>query len=76
MICQVTEELRGEAIAWQNWTLDSIYPILWLDGIIINVCPSKQIFNKSAHVVLCVSLRGEKDVLGLWIAENEGASSG
>lgn len=73
LIAQVTDSVLDEAQAWQNRALEKIYPIVWLDGIVVKVQHNKQVINKSAHVVLAVNLRGEKEVLGLWLAENEGA---
>ncbi|MFZ1796853.1 MAG: IS256 family transposase [Dokdonella sp.] len=73
LIAQVTDAVLDEARAWQTRPLDAIYPIVWLDGIVVKVTQHKQVINKSAHVVLGVNLRGEKEVLGLWLAENEGA---
>lgn len=73
VISQVTESVMDEARAWQNRPLDEVYPIVWLDGLVIKVRQGKQVVNKSAHIVLGVNLRGEKEVLGLWLAENEGA---
>jgi transposase-like protein len=73
LIAQVTDAVLEEARLWQNRPLEAIYPIVWLDGIVVKVQQNKQVINKSAHVVLGVNLRGEKEVLGLWLAENEGA---
>ena len=73
LIAQVTDAVLDEARAWQSRPLEAIYPIVWLDGIVVKVLHNKQVINKSAHVVLGVNLRGEKEVLGLWLAENEGA---
>jgi transposase-like protein len=73
LIAQVTDAVLDEARTWQTRPLDAIYPIVWLDGIVVKVQQHKQVINKSAHVVLGVNLRGEKEVLGLWLAENEGA---
>lgn len=73
LIAQVTDAVLDEARAWQTRPLEAIYPIAWLDGIVVKVQQNKQVINKSAHVVLGVNLRGEKEVLGLWLAENEGA---
>jgi transposase-like protein len=73
VISQVTDAIIDDVRAWQNRPLEAVYPILWLDGIVIKVHHGKQVINKSVHVVLGVNLRGEKEVLGLWIAENEGA---
>lgn len=73
LIAQVTDAVLEEVRAWQSRPLEAIYPIVWLDGLVVKVHHGKQVVNKSAHVVLGVNLRGEKEVLGLWIAENEGA---
>ncbi|MDI9072588.1 IS256 family transposase [Xanthomonas oryzae] len=73
LIAQVTDALQEEARAWQSRPLEAIYPIVWLDGIVVKVQHNKQVINKAAHVVLGVNLRGEKEVLGLWLAEHEGA---
>ena len=73
LIAQITDAVLEEVRAWQNRPLEAIYPIVWLDGIVVKVHQGKQVVNKSAHVVLAVNLRGEKEVLGLWMAENEGA---
>ena len=73
IISQVTDAILDEVQAWQNRPLESVYPILWLDGIVVKVHHGKQVIRKAVHVVLGVNLRGEKEVLGLWITENEGA---
>lgn len=73
LIAQVTDAVLDDVRVWQSRPLEAIYPIVWLDGIVVKVHHGKQVVNKSAHVVLAVNLRGEKEVLGLWMAENEGA---
>ena len=73
LIAQVTDAVLDEARLWQTRPLEAIYPMVWLDGIVVKVQQNKQVINKSAHVVLGVNLRGEKEVLGLWLADNEGA---
>lgn len=73
LISQVTDSVLDELRAWQNRPLDSIYPILWLDGIQVKVRSGKQVENRSAHVVLGVDMHGHKEVLGIWMAQNEGA---
>lgn len=73
VIAQVTEAVLEEARIWQSRPLEAIYPIVWMDGIVIKVQQDKQVINKAAHIILGINLRGEKEVLGLWIAENEGA---
>lgn len=73
LIAEITDAVLDEARAWQTRPLEAIYPIVWLDGLVVKVHHGKQVVNKSAHVVLGVNLRGEKEVLGLWLAEHEGA---
>lgn len=73
LIAQVTDAVLDEARRWQTRPLDAIYPIVWLDGIVVKVQQNKQVVNKAVHVVLGVNLHGEKEVLGLWLADNEGA---
>lgn len=73
LIAAVTDAVIEEARAWQARPLEAIYPIVWLDGIVVKVLSNRQVLNKACHVVLGVNLRGEKEVLGLWLAEKEGA---
>jgi putative transposase len=73
LISHVTDAVIDEARVWQSRMLESIYPIVWLDGIVVKVRQDRQVINKSVHVVLGVNLSGEKEVLGLWIAESEGS---
>jgi transposase-like protein len=72
VIAQITDAVLDEARLWQTRPLEAIYPSVWLDGLVVKVQQNKQVVNKSAHVVLGVNLRGEKEILGLWLAENEG----
>lgn len=73
VIARVTDAVLDDARAWQERPLEAIYPVLWLDGLVLKVRQGKQVINKSAHIVLGLNLRGEKEVLGVWLAEAEGA---
>ncbi len=73
VIARVTDVVLDEVRAWQERPLESIYPVIWLDGLVLKVRHGKQVTNRCAHVVLGLNLRGEKEVLGVWISENEGA---
>lgn len=73
VVAQVTDAVLDEVRAWQARPLESVYPVLWLDGLVLKVRHGKQVTNRCAHVVLGLYLSGEKEVLGVWIAENEGA---
>ncbi len=59
--------------AWQNRPLSSVYPIVYLDCIVVKVRQDKQIINKAIYLALGVALDGKKELLGMWLSENEGA---
>ena len=73
LISKVTEAVIDEVIAWQARPLDGVYPIVYLDGLSIKVRHNKQVINKTIYLALGLNLAGEKELLGLWIAETEGA---
>lgn len=73
LISNVTDAVHDEVVRWQNRPLDYLYPILYLDGIVVKVHEDKQVVRKTVYVALGVSLEGHKELLGLWIAETEGA---
>lgn len=72
-ISNVTEAVIDDVRAWQNRPLESVYPIVFFDCIVVKVKEDKRIINKAVYVALGISLTGHKDVLGLWISQNEGA---
>lgn len=73
LIAKVTDAVLDEVIAWQNRPLDAIYPIVYLDGIVVKVAQDKQIINKTLYLALGLNLEGKKELLGIWIAQTEGA---
>jgi transposase-like protein len=73
LISKVTESVIEEVIAWQTRALDTIYPILYLDCIVIKCHQDKRVINKAIYLALGVNLDGKKELLGLWISENEGS---
>ncbi len=73
VISQVTDAVEEEVTAWRNRPLEGVYPIVWVDGIVVKVRKEGHVENRAAHVVLAVNMQGEKDVLGIWMAENEGS---
>jgi transposase-like protein len=73
LISTVTEGVIEEVKAWQNRTLDSVYPIVYLDALVIKVKENKQVMNKSFYLALGVNLEGQKELLGMWVSQNEGA---
>jgi putative transposase len=73
LISRVLDEVLDEANAWQNRPLEPIYPIVFFDCIVVKVRQDKRIINKAVYIALGIDKSGLKDVLGLWISENEGA---
>lgn len=73
LISDVTEAVTDEVRQWQSRPLDEVYPLVWLDGITIKVHKDKQVVQKSAFLALAVNAEGIKELLGIWIAENEGS---
>jgi putative transposase len=73
LISSVTNEVLEEVKAWQNRPLEELYPILYLDAIQFKVRDEGQVRNKAIYLAIGVNLEGYKEVLGLWIAQTEGA---
>ncbi len=59
--------------AWQSRPLDGVYPILYLDALVVKVKENGRVTGKAVYLVIGVNLQGLKEVLGIWIAETEGA---
>jgi len=73
LISKVTDSVIERVIEWQNRPLDDLYPIVYMDCIRVKVRQDKRVINKAVYVALGINLNGEKEVLGLWLQENEGA---
>jgi len=73
LVSKVTEPVIERVIEWQNRPLDELYPIVYMDCIRVKVRQDKRVINKAVFIALGINLNGEKEVLGLWIQENEGA---
>lgn len=71
MVSKITDSIIPQIKEWQNRPLQSIYPFVFMDAIHYKVREDGSIKNKAAYVVLGVDLDGFKDVLGIWIGENE-----
>ena len=72
-ISNITDEAMIEGKEWFNRALDPVYPILFLDAVHFKVKQENRIITKAAYVALAITMDGLKDVLGVWIGENEGA---
>lgn len=73
LISNVTNSIMDEVISWQNRPLDKVYPIVYLDCIVVKVRENKQIINKSVYLALGVNMSGHKELLGMWINTSEGS---
>lgn len=74
LISKITDKILPEVNEWQNRPLESIYPIIYFDGIVFKSRKDSQITNKCVYSVLGIDMEGQKDILGIWISENESAS--
>jgi putative transposase len=73
LISSVTDEVIDEVKTWQNRQLDEVYPIMYLDAIQFKVRDNGHVKNKAIYLAIGVTIEGLKEVLGLWIAQTEGA---
>jgi transposase-like protein len=73
LISNVTEAVIEEVKLWQGRPLEELYPIVYLDALMVKARDEGHIQNKAIYVVLGVNLEGQKEVLGLWVAQSEGA---
>ena len=73
LISTVTDAVIEEVTTWQNRPLEAIYPLVFLDAIRVKIRDEGLVRNKAIHVAIGVRADGAKEVLGLWIEQNEGA---
>jgi putative transposase len=72
-ISNITDAVLEEVKAWQSRPLEEIYPIIYLDALVVKVRDGHQVRNKAAHIAVGVDLDGVKHVLGIWVQASEGA---
>jgi transposase-like protein len=73
LVSKVTDAVIDKVVEWQSRPLDAVYPIVYLDCIVLKIRQDKQVINKSIYLALGVNLEGHKELLGMWLSENEGA---
>lgn len=73
VISKVTDAVMGRVTEWQSRGLEPLYPIVYLDCIVVKIRENQQVIKKSLYLALGVDLEGQKDLLGIWVSENEGA---
>jgi putative transposase len=72
-ISNITDAVLDEVKAWQARPLEELYPIVYLDALVVKVRDGHQVRNKAAHIAVGVDLDGVKHVLGIWVQTTEGA---
>src|SRR6516225_4930716 len=73
LISRVTDAVLDEVTAWQNRPLDAVYPVVFFDALRVKIRDDGLVRNKAVYVVLALTAEGEKEILGLWIEQTEGA---
>ena len=73
LISKVTDKVLEQITTWQARPLDQVYPVVYLDCIVIKVRENMRVINKAFYLALGVNMQGHKELLGLWVSENEGA---
>lgn len=73
LISTVTDAVLDELATWQQRPLDPVYPLVFFDAIRVKIRDEGMVHNKAIHIALGVRADGAKEVLGLWLEQNEGA---
>ncbi len=73
LISSVTDSVLEDVVAWQSRPLDPVYPIVYLDAIHVKMRSSGHVQNVAVYVALAINIEGQKELLGLWVGQNEGA---
>ena len=73
LISRVTDAVLDDVREWQTRPLEDVYPILFLDALIVKIRDGGAVRNKACYIAIGVNLEGERDVLGLWLQQAEGA---
>jgi transposase-like protein len=73
LISSVTNRLMGEITEWQQRPLESVYPFVFLDAFFFKVRQDGKVLTKACYTALAITAAGKNELLGIWVAENEGA---
>ncbi len=73
-LSQITDKIIPDIQAWQNRPLDTVYPIVWLDAMYYMVKVDGKFQSKAVYSILAITSEGKKELLGLYLSENEGAN--
>ena len=72
-LSKVVDQIGDEVLAWQSRPLEALYPVIFLDAIIVKIRDGGHVRNKAAHIAVGVDMDGIKHVLGIWVQATEGA---
>ena len=72
-ISKITDEVEDEVLAWQQRPLEALYPVIYLDALVVKVRDGAHVVNKAAHIAVGVDIDGVKHVLGIWVQAAEGS---
>ncbi|MCO6460367.1 MAG: IS256 family transposase [Saprospiraceae bacterium] len=73
-ISRITDAVSNEVISWQNRPLESLYLIVWMDGIVFKVRENSKVINKTIYLAVGLRKDGRKEVLGMWLGKNESSA--
>jgi len=73
LISKVTDAVIEQVVEWQSRPLDEVYPIVYLDCLVVKIRQDRRVINKAVYLALGVNMEGHKELLGMWLSENEGA---
>lgn len=73
LISSITDAVLSEVTEWRNRPLDNVYPIVFIDGFVVKARLNSVVCNRTVYVIYGITLEGQKDVLGLYLGETEGA---
>lgn len=71
MVSNITDKIIPEIKEWQDRPLDNVYPIVFIDAVHFSVREENRVVKKAAYIVLGINKEGYKEILGIWIGENE-----
>ncbi|WP_226925528.1 IS256 family transposase [Georgenia thermotolerans] len=72
-IANITDAVLEEVKAWQSRPLDPVWPVIFLDALVVKVNDGAHVVNRAAHIAVGIDTEGIKHVLGIWVQANEGA---
>ena len=73
LISRVTDAVMEDARAWQTRPLDDVYPVVFLDALVLKIRDGGSVQRKACYLALAITMEGEREVLGMWFQDNEGA---